>query len=65
VHVVPFAILMQLRYGDLIQQCVCIKFCFKLGKNTTGTFRMLKVAFGEQAIGRKKFLNVSPCPKTA
>ena len=51
-YVVPFAILMQLRNGDLIQQHIYTKFCFKLGKNTIGTFRMLKVAFGEQTVGR-------------
>jgi hypothetical protein len=56
---------MHLRNGDLIQQFICIKFCFKLGKNTTGTFIKLKAAFREQAMGRIKFLNGSPSPKTA
>jgi hypothetical protein len=65
VHVVPFASLMHQRNGDLIQQFICIKFCFKLGENTTGTFIKLKVAFGEQAMGRIKFLNGSPSPKAA
>jgi hypothetical protein len=56
---------MQLRYGNLILQCICIKFYTELEKNTTGTFRMLKVAFGEQTMGRIKFLNGSPSPKAA
>lgn len=38
--------------ADLKQQRLCVTFCFKLEKNATETFEMLKVAFGEQAIGR-------------
>jgi hypothetical protein len=32
------------------EQRVCIKYCFKLGKNAMETFRLLKLAFGEQAV---------------
>jgi hypothetical protein len=31
--------------ADLNKEEVCIKFCFKLDKNTKKTFNMLKVAF--------------------
>jgi hypothetical protein len=40
----------QLGNGDLKQQHICIKLCFKLGKNATGTF--VKVACGEQTMGK-------------
>jgi hypothetical protein len=33
-----------------------IKFCFKQGKNVTGTFNMLNVAFEEQTVEEQKFL---------
>jgi hypothetical protein len=32
----------------LKEQHICIKLCFILGKNATGTFEMLEVALGEQ-----------------
>jgi hypothetical protein len=32
-----------------IKQCVCIKFCVKLGKSTTKTLEMLCEAFGEHS----------------
>jgi hypothetical protein len=31
-----------------IKQCICIKFCVKLGKSTTKTPEMLRESFGEQ-----------------
>jgi hypothetical protein len=31
---------------------MCIKFYFKLGKDATETFKMLKACFGEQTMGR-------------
>jgi hypothetical protein len=34
----------------LKEQCVCIKFCFKLGKNAMETFKMFEVAFAEQTL---------------
>jgi hypothetical protein len=30
-----------------IEQCVCIKFCVKLGKSATKTLEILREAFGE------------------
>jgi hypothetical protein len=38
--------------ADLKEQHVCIKFCFKQGTNDTETFKMLKVCFGKQIVGR-------------
>ena len=34
------------------EQRTCIKFCFKLNKTTAETHRMLKEAFGEQALSQ-------------
>jgi hypothetical protein len=36
-----------------IEQCVCIKFCVKLGKSTTETLEMLREAFGEHFLSWK------------
>jgi hypothetical protein len=33
-----------------IQQCVCIKFCVKLGKSTTETLKMLREACREHSL---------------
>jgi hypothetical protein len=33
-----------------IEQCVCIKFCVKLGKSATETLEMLREAFGEYSL---------------
>jgi hypothetical protein len=33
-----------------IKQCVCIKFCVKLGKSATETPEMLHEAFGEHSL---------------
>jgi hypothetical protein len=44
--VVQFAVLAYPENGNLKEQRVC-QFFFKLGKNATETFKMLKVAFGE------------------
>jgi hypothetical protein len=33
-----------------IEQCVCIKFCMKLGKSATETLEMLCEAFGEHSL---------------
>jgi hypothetical protein len=35
-----------------LKQRICLKFCFKLGKNTSETYEMLKIAFGDNAMGR-------------
>jgi hypothetical protein len=34
------------------EQCVCIKFCMKLGKSATETLEMLHEAFGEHSLNR-------------
>jgi hypothetical protein len=34
------------------QQRICIKFCFKLGKTALEINRMLKEAFGDNALGQ-------------
>jgi hypothetical protein len=36
---------------DVEEQRICIKFCFKLGKMAVGTHKMLKEAFGDNALG--------------
>jgi hypothetical protein len=38
----------------LKEQCVCIKFCQKLGKMATETYKMQRQAFGETALSRYK-----------
>jgi hypothetical protein len=40
--------------ADFREQRACIEFCFKLGKNATECYEMLKRAFGEQAMGRSQ-----------
>jgi hypothetical protein len=35
-----------------IKQCVCIKFCVKLGKSATETFQMLREDFGEHSLSQ-------------
>jgi hypothetical protein len=35
-----------------IEQCVCIKFCMKLGKSATETLEILCEAFGEHSLSR-------------
>jgi len=40
--------------ADVKEQRVCIKFCFKLNKTATETHRMLKEAFGEQALSQAR-----------
>ena len=49
------------------EQCICIKFCFKIGKNTTETYQLLQQAYGEDALGRTQvfdwFRPTSPRPK--
>jgi hypothetical protein len=38
--------------GWKIKQCVCIKFCAKLGKSTAKILEMLLEAFGEHSLSR-------------
>ena len=40
--------------ADFREQRAYIKFCFKLGKTATEGYKMLKTAFGEQAMGRSQ-----------
>ena len=40
--------------ADFREQRACIKFCFKLGKTAKECYEMLKIAFGEQAMGRSQ-----------
>jgi hypothetical protein len=41
------------KMADFKEHCVFIKFCFKGGgENTTETFEILKVVFGDQRVGR-------------
>jgi len=35
-----------------IEQRICIKFCFKIGKTATETYQLLQQAYGEDAMGR-------------
>jgi len=37
---------------DLEEQRVCVKFCFKLGKTDTETWKMLQRAFGDECMNR-------------
>ena len=32
------------------EQCICIKFCFKIGKTATETYKLLQQAYGEDAM---------------
>ena len=34
------------------EQCICITFCFKIGKTATETYQLLQQAYGEDAMGR-------------
>jgi hypothetical protein len=38
--------------GDLHEKCVGMKFCSKLGKIFSETLKMLKQAFGDEAMSR-------------
>src|SRR5215813_13745584 len=40
--------------ADVIEQKICIKFCFKLKKTAAETHRMLKKAFGENALSKTR-----------
>jgi len=33
------------------EQCICIKFCFKIGKTTMETYQLLQQAYGQDAMG--------------
>ena len=38
--------------SNTLEERYAIKFCFKLGKNTTKTYGMLQTAFGESCMNR-------------
>jgi len=40
--------------ADFREQLACIKFYFKLGKTATECYEIMKIAFGEQAMGRSQ-----------
>ncbi|XP_015367479.1 PREDICTED: putative uncharacterized protein FLJ37770, partial [Diuraphis noxia] len=37
---------------NISEQRACIKFCFKIGKNATESFELIKLAFGDIALSR-------------
>ena len=37
------------------RMCVCVKFCFKLGKTVTETWKMLQQAFGDKCMSRMQY----------
>ena len=41
-----------MKIKDLEEQRVCVKFCFKLWKTATETWKMLQQAFGDECIRR-------------
>ncbi len=43
---------MQSGRDDTLEERYAIKFCFKLGKNATETYRMLQAAFGASCRNR-------------
>jgi len=43
--------------ADFREQRACIKFCFKVGRNATECYKMLKTAFGEQVMGRSQWFS--------
>jgi hypothetical protein len=49
--------------GGKIEQCVCSKFCVKLGKSATDTLEMLREAFGERSLSRRAVFEWHSCFK--
>ena len=43
-----------IKMADVKEQRICIKFCFNLNKTAAVTHRMLKEAFGEQALSQAR-----------
>jgi hypothetical protein len=48
---------------EKVQQCVCIDFCFRLGKSGAKTCEMLQAAFGESFLSRSKTTEWYSCFK--
>ena len=42
---------------EIKEQCICIKFCFKIGKTATETYQLLQQAYGEDEMGRTQVLD--------
>ena len=42
----------KIEMADLKEQCVCVKFCFILGKTAAQTVTMLKEALKDEAMGK-------------
>jgi hypothetical protein len=40
--------------ADLKEQCICVKFFFRLGKTASETHEMLKTPFDNNAMGRTR-----------
>jgi len=49
---------------DLKEQRVCVKFCFKRGKNFYGGFYMLQQAYGEDCLSRTQYHEWYQCFKS-
>jgi hypothetical protein len=45
---------MGVKMKDLEEERVCVKFCFKLGKTATETWKMLQQAFGDECMSRSQ-----------
>jgi len=39
------------------EQCICIKFCFKIRKTTTQTYQLLQQAYSEDAMGHTQLFD--------
>jgi hypothetical protein len=49
--------------ADVKEQRICVKFCFKFNKTAAETHRMLKEAFGEQALSQARTSCIKKPPK--
>jgi len=54
-----------IKMADVKEQRIGIKFCLKLNKTAAVTHRMLKEAFGEQALAKQEHLSGLNISKTA
>src|SRR5215469_7626994 len=52
---------------ESMEERICTKFCFKIGKTATETYQLLQQAYGEDAMGRTQVFDwkgsSSPRPK--
>ncbi|UYV69931.1 hypothetical protein LAZ67_7001250 [Cordylochernes scorpioides] len=44
-----------IRMDNKIEQHVCLKFCFRIGKSASESFALLQEAFGENSLKRSTF----------